>query len=124
MNVRELSMVLKPKNSAWKLKDGEQWKGRRKYKTEHQVRLKLVQYCIQLTIAKNENFFKRITFLVYGSMFVYSYCTTWIFWNFVFVYISQINFSESSATQWVFNLKSKSKSSRIKFGILMQCNIT
>jgi len=49
----------KSKNSAWKIKDGEQWKGRRKYKTEHQVKevhLKLLQYCIQITIVKTENF--------------------------------------------------------------------
>jgi len=40
-------------------------------------RLKLVQYCIQLTIAKNENFSKTtIIFLVCDSMLVNSYCTT------------------------------------------------
>jgi len=40
-------------------------------------RLKLVQHCIQLTIAKNENISKTaVTFLVFDSMFVNSYCTT------------------------------------------------
>jgi len=40
-------------------------------------RLKLVQHCIQLTIAKNEKFSKiAVSFLVYDSMFVNSYCTT------------------------------------------------
>jgi len=38
-------------------------------------RLKLVQHCIQLTIAKNEKFSKAaVTFLVYDRMFVNSYC--------------------------------------------------
>jgi len=31
-------------------------------------RLKLVQHCIQLIIAKHENFSKRVPFLVYDSM--------------------------------------------------------
>jgi len=36
-----------------------------------------VQHCIQLTIAKNENISKTaVTFLVFDSMFVNSYCTT------------------------------------------------
>jgi len=40
-------------------------------------RLKLAQHCIQLTIAKYENFSKTaVTFLAYDSMFVDSYCTT------------------------------------------------
>jgi len=40
-------------------------------------RLKLVQYCIQLTIAKNDNFSKTtVTFLVYDNTFVNSYCAT------------------------------------------------
>ena len=40
-------------------------------------RLKLVQHYIQLTIAKNENTSKiAVTFLVFDSMFVNSYCTT------------------------------------------------
>jgi len=46
---------------------------------EHQVKevKNLVQHCIQLTIAKNENFLKTaVTFLVYVSMFVNSCCTT------------------------------------------------
>ena len=45
---------------------------------EDQVKeLKLVQHCIQLTIAKNENISKTaVTFLVVDSMFVNSYCTT------------------------------------------------
>jgi len=39
-------------------------------------RLKLVQHCIQLTIAINEIFSKTaVIFLVYGSVFVNSYCT-------------------------------------------------
>jgi len=70
----------KSKNSAWKLKDGEQWKGRKKYRMEHQdklKKLKLIQHCIQLTIAKNESFSKTAaTFLAYDSMFVNSCCTT------------------------------------------------
>jgi len=49
---------------------------RRKYKTKHQVKeVKLVQHCIQLTIAKNDNFFRGVTFFVYDNMFVNSYCT-------------------------------------------------
>jgi len=40
-------------------------------------RLKLVQHCISLTIAKNENISKTaVTSLVFDSMFVNSYCTT------------------------------------------------
>jgi len=40
-------------------------------------RLKLVQHCIQLTIAKNEKICKiEVTFLVYDIMFVNNYCTT------------------------------------------------
>jgi len=40
-------------------------------------RLKLVQHCISLTTAKNENSYKTaVTFLVFDSMFVNSYCTT------------------------------------------------
>jgi len=39
-------------------------------------RLKLVQHCIQLTIAKNENIYKTpVTFLVLDRMFVNSYYT-------------------------------------------------
>ena len=50
----------------------------RKYKMEHQIKeVKIVQHCIQLTIAKNENISKTaVTFLVFDSMFVNSYCTT------------------------------------------------
>jgi len=70
--------------------------------------------------SKTENFSKTaVTFMIYDSMFVSSYCTTPILWNFVFVYISQINLLDSTATQWVFNLKSQFKSLRIKFGVLM-----
>ena len=47
----------KSKNSAWKLKDGEQWKRSTKRNITLR-RLKWVQYCIQLTIAKNEKFSK------------------------------------------------------------------
>jgi len=40
-------------------------------------RLKLVQHCIQLTTAKNENISETaVTFLVFDSMFVNRYCTT------------------------------------------------
>jgi len=51
---------------------------KRKYKTEHQVReIKIVQHCIQLTMAKNENVSKTAaTFLVFDSIFVNSYCIT------------------------------------------------
>jgi len=39
-------------------------------------RFNLVQHCIQLIIVKNEKFSKTaVTFLVYDSMFVNSYCT-------------------------------------------------
>ena len=93
---------------------------------EHQVKeVKIVQHCIQLTIAKSENISKEnisktaVTFLVFDSMYV---CLQLLYYinlvNFVFVYISQINLSDSSATQWVFNLKSQSRS-WIKLGILM-----
>jgi len=85
---------------------------------EHQVKeVKIVQHCIQLTIAKSENISKEnisktaVTFLVFDSMYV---CLQLLYYinlvNFVFVYISQINLSDSSATQWVFNLKSQSRS--------------
>jgi len=59
------------------LKDAEQLKGRN-YKMEHQVKeVKIVDHCIHLTIAKNENISKTaVTFLVFDSMFVNSYCTT------------------------------------------------
>jgi len=51
----------KSKNSAWTLKYGEQWKGSTKWSIK--LRLKLAQHCIQLTIAKNENFSKTaVTF--------------------------------------------------------------
>jgi len=41
------------------------------------LRLKLVQRCIQLTVAKNQNISKTaVTFLVFDNMFVNSYCTT------------------------------------------------
>jgi len=45
---------------------------------EHQVEeVKIVQDCIQLTIAKNKNISKiAVTFLIFDSMFVNSYCTT------------------------------------------------
>jgi len=45
---------------------------------EHQVKeVKIVDHCIHLTIAKNENISKTaVTFLVFDSMFVNSYCTT------------------------------------------------
>ena len=40
-------------------------------------RLKLVQHCIKLTIAKNKNISKTAApFLVFDSVFVDSYCTT------------------------------------------------
>jgi len=40
-------------------------------------RLKLVQHCIQLAIAKNENISKTaVISLVFDRMFVNSYCTT------------------------------------------------
>ena len=73
-------------------------------------KLKLVQHCIQLTIAKNKFISKTaVTFLVFDSTLLtvtvlHKSC------KIVFVYISQINLSDSSATQWVFNLKSQSKS--------------
>jgi len=45
---------------------------------EHQIKeVKILQHCIQLTIVKNENISKTaVTFLVFDSMFVNSYCTT------------------------------------------------
>jgi len=56
---------------------------RKKYKIKYQVKeVKLVQHCIQLPIAKNENFSKwklsktAVSFLVYDNMFVNSYYTT------------------------------------------------
>ena len=45
----------KSKNSASKFKDGEQWKGSTKWSIKLK-RLKLVQHCIQLPIAKNKFF--------------------------------------------------------------------
>jgi len=49
-----------------------------KYEMEHQLKeVKIVQHCIQSTIAKNENISKTaVTFLLFDSMFVNSYCTT------------------------------------------------
>ena len=44
---------------------------------EHQVKeVKIVQHCIQSTIAKNENISKTAVPLLFDSMFVNSYCTT------------------------------------------------
>ena len=59
----------KSKNSTWKSKEGEQWKERRNTKWSIKLsRLKLVQHCIQLAIAKKENFSKTaVTFLVHDS---------------------------------------------------------
>jgi len=88
---------------------------------EHQVKVKIstTLYLVN-QVAKNKNFSKTaVTFLVIDSMtmFVNSYYINLV--KFVFVYISQINLSDSSATQWVFNLKSQSKPQGTKFGILM-----
>ena len=46
------------------MKDGKQCKGRSTKQSIKSRRLKLVQYCIQLTMSKNENFSKTaVTFL-------------------------------------------------------------
>jgi len=53
------------KNSAWKFKDGEQWKGRRKYKMKYQVKevkistaLYSIAHCQKWKIFPNsKNFF-------------------------------------------------------------------
>ena len=59
----------KSKNSAWKLKDGEQWKSRRKYKTEHQVKeVKVSTILHSINHCQKWNFSKTaVTFLVYDS---------------------------------------------------------
>jgi len=58
----------------------ERWgtmKGRKKYKIEHQVReVKIRTTLYSINHCQNETFSKKITFLVYASMFVNSYCTT------------------------------------------------
>jgi len=71
-------MVLKPKTvlESWKMVNNEKEEGSTKWSIKL-WRLKLVQHCIQLTIAKNENISKTaVAFLVFDSMFVNSYCTT------------------------------------------------
>ena len=66
----------KSKNSAWKLKDGKQWKGRRKYKSEHQVKqVKVSGILYSINHCQKWIFFHR-TFLVYGSVFVNQSSTT------------------------------------------------
>ena len=58
----------KQKNSALTLKDGEQCKGRSRKRSIKLRRLHLVQRCIQLTIAKDENISKTaVTFSVFDS---------------------------------------------------------
>jgi len=81
LKVRELPTVLKPKKAktvleSLKMVNNEMVEGSTKWSIKLK-RLKLVQHCSQLPIAKNESFFKTaVTFLVYDNMFVDSYCTT------------------------------------------------
>jgi len=74
---------------------------------EHQVKeVKISTTLYSINHCQKWKFFQNSSnFLAYDSMFVNSYCTTQILRNFVLVYISQINLLDSSATQWVFNLK-------------------
>ena len=61
---------------SWKMLNNEKEEGNTKWSIKLRE-LKLVQHCIQLTIAKNENISKTaVTFLVFDSMFVNSYWTT------------------------------------------------
>ena len=68
----------KYKKSVWKLKVERWWTVKRKSKQSIKLsRLKVVQYCIQLTIAKNEIVSKTaVNFLIYDSMFVSQLSTT------------------------------------------------
>jgi len=87
-------MVLNQKSKvleSWKLVKNEK-KGSTKLKIKLR-RLKLVQHCIQLIIAKHENFSKRVPFLVYDSMVDWQ--LLYYLWNFVFVYTSHIIPSKS-----------------------------
>jgi len=83
--------------------NNEKEKGNRKRSIKLR-RLKLVQHCIQLTIAKSEKFFKRVTFfglcMFVNSSVLHKSCEIYTTNK-----ISQINLSDSSATQLVFNLK-------------------
>ena len=73
--------VLKPKTAksvleSLKMASIEKEEGSTKWSIKLK-RLKLVQHCIQLPIAKNETFSKTaVTSLVYDNMFVNSYYTT------------------------------------------------
>ena len=70
-------MVFKPEKAktvleSWKMLNNEEEEGSTKWSIKLR-RLKIVQHCIQLTIAKNENIFKTaVTFFVFDSMFVRS----------------------------------------------------
>ena len=79
---------------------------------EHQVKevkisttLYLINHC-----QKWKYFPTAVTFLVFDSSLLTVNVLHKSFEILFFVYISQINLSDSSATQWVFNLKSQSKS--------------
>jgi len=70
-------MVFKPEKAktvleSWKMLNNEEEEGSTKWSIKLR-RLKIVQHCIQLTIAKNENISKTaVTFFVFDSMFVRS----------------------------------------------------
>jgi len=74
-------MVFKPEKAktvleSWKMLNNEKEEGSTTWSIRLR-KLKLVQHCIQLTIAKNKIISKTaVTFLVFDSMFVNSYCTT------------------------------------------------
>jgi len=80
LNVRELPRVFKLEKAKTVLESLKMLNNEKEGSTKLIIklrRLKLVQHCIQLTIAKNENISKtEVIFLVFDSMFVNSYCTT------------------------------------------------
>jgi len=61
---------------------------KRKYKTEHQVKDVKISTILYSTIAKNENFSKTVTFLVYDNgvrrKFSWGVSVSGIWWSFVF----------------------------------------
>ena len=80
LNVRELPTVFKAEKAKTVFESRKILNNEKEGSTKWIIklkRLKLVQHCIQLTIAKNENVSKTaVTFLVFDNMFVDSYCTT------------------------------------------------
>ena len=77
--------MFKPEKAKTVLENWKMLNNEKEGSTKWSIKLKevkIVQHCIQLTIAKNENISEEnisktaVTFLVLDSMFVNSYCTT------------------------------------------------